>query len=459
MKLTKIEINNYRSIESLVIEVKPVDESYTYTLLGINESGKSSILKAISLFDDDKIDYPLDFFNTKEKVTIKFSYSPNDFDITVLCDKLIKEFNFDKELTKKIKIDKVVVKIEFENNLESLKTTYEDIEFKEQIITNYTCKDKKVTKKINRASEENQDESLDLLAFFIEFLPTYFWSTGHSTTFWKSSSEYLISDEIDLVEFAKDPKKISIPLKNCFDLAQITDVKSEIQLLQNSPVSIQNLEELLSSKTTKHIKKIWPEHPVKIKFKINNLKLSFLVEDEGVSFNNKLTSQRSDGFRQLISFLLTLSAEHRIDTLTRSILILDEPETHLHPTAQINLKNELINISKNDNNNIVFYATHSNYMIDKESMERCFIIKKVNNEKTNIENILLNKTSYAEVNYTVFNILTNDYHNELYGFAEELFTNKLNGLARDKKWFNTIFNRTEDVSLPKYIKFIMIIVS
>lgn len=452
MKLTRIEINNYRSIQSLEIEIKPINESFTYTLLGINESGKSSILKAISLFDDDKINYPLDFFDTKEKVSVVFSYILEDSDIVNMNEKLIKEFSFDKDLLKKIEITEIEIVIEFENNSEAKKTTYEDVIFKEEVFPSYTLKERKVSRKLKMANEENKDEALDLSAFFNEFLPTYFWSVGHFTTFWKSSSEYLISDEIDLIEFSNDPKKISVPLKNCFDLADIINIKEQIDLLKTSAVAIQNLEEILSDKTTKHIKRIWPEHPIKIKFKINNLKLSFLVEDEGVKFNNKLTSQRSDGFRQLISFLLTLSAEHKTDALSNSILILDEPETHLHPTAQINLRDELINISKNNNNNIVFFATHSNYMIDKENMDRCLIIKKRKDGKTTIENISIHKTSYAEVNYLVFNILSNDYHNELYGYAEDLILSKLNGLPKEKKWYNAKYDKEESVSLQTYIR-------
>ena len=52
MKLASIILKNYKSIEELEIEIKEIDGSFTYALLGINESGKSSILKAISYFED-----------------------------------------------------------------------------------------------------------------------------------------------------------------------------------------------------------------------------------------------------------------------------------------------------------------------------------------------------------------------------------------------------------------------
>lgn len=451
MKLQRIEISNYRSIEFLELNITPIDNSFTYTLLGINESGKSNILKAINLYDSNSVNFPLDYFNPKQPITISFSYLPEDSDIKDLNEKLMKEHDFEKDLLAQIEINQVTVKVEFANSVDNKQLTTEEINFKEHTFPSYTIKDGKVLKKIRTANEESQEESLNLVELFRDKLPTYFWSCSHITTFWKSSPEYLISDEIDLAEFAKEPSKVSIPLKNCFELAKLKDIKTEISQLGN-PVAIQNLEEILGDKITKHIKNIWPQHPIKIKFKINNNKLSFLVEDLGVKFKNKMTRQRSDGFRQLISFLLTLSAQNRSENLSNSILILDEPETHLHPTAQINLRNELIKLSKSESNNIVFYATHSNYMIDKDNMERSFIIRKKENEKTEIENVVLNKTSYSEVNYVVFDIPTNDYHNELYGSAEELQPTKLNNITKDRKWYNALKKVEEPVSLSTYIR-------
>ncbi|MDA0208487.1 MAG: AAA family ATPase [bacterium] len=57
-----------------------------------------------------------------------------------------------------------------------------------------------------------------------------------------------------------------------------------------------------------------------------------------------------DGFCQFISFLLTISAESATNQLSNSLLLLNEPETHLHPQAQEYLKDELIKITRNDEN-------------------------------------------------------------------------------------------------------------
>lgn len=448
MTLKEISIKNFRSIADLTFKIEQIGNSYTYTLIGINESGKSSFLMAIDLLNKDTISYPFDYFNDTETVCISLKYELTANDEKELKDTLLTKFKFDKSLVAKVDIKEISIDVEFEPELDAEQIISETITFSETIFTSYTLVENLPVKK-DKAVEGQPD--FDLNQFFESNLSDYFWKISHYVTFWKSTPEYLIIDEIDLVKFSAEPKKTSIPLKNCFDLAGISDISAEITKL-TSPVAIQNLEELLGDKVTTHINKIWLEHPVKLKFKINNNKLTFLVEDKGVKFKNKTTSQRSDGFRQLISFLLTLSAENISQELTNTILLLDEPETHLHPTAQINLKNEIIKLSQNDNNNIVFFATHSNYMIDKTNIERCYKVFKEKNNITKFEQIRMRNTSYSEVNYEVFDIPTNDYHNELYGYLEDTNRAKLNSLPKNKKWKNEKKGIIEDVSLSTYIR-------
>lgn len=49
MKLKRIKISNYRSIDSVEIKTEPIQKSNTFTFIGENESGKSNILRGISL--------------------------------------------------------------------------------------------------------------------------------------------------------------------------------------------------------------------------------------------------------------------------------------------------------------------------------------------------------------------------------------------------------------------------
>jgi len=450
MKLEQIKLSNYRSVESESIDFKSINKSQTYCLLGINESGKSSILKGIALFENLTPQYLDDFFDETEPVKTCLTYTPNIVYNRVLWSKLIKDFGFPKDIATAIEVTSVDLVTKYEPIESTSKEYIEVLSFKNDKIKGYHLVDDKLEKIIKTEEEINP---LDLHDFFKEKLPKFFWSFSHDINFWESSDQYLILDEISLPDFAENPSDVSIPLKNCFVLSgiQVEKIKIKIENL-TSPSRIRNLESLLSEKVTEHINTVWPEHPIEIRFEINNNKISLLIEDVGVKHKAKTTNQRSDGFKQFISFLLTLSTERVNQDLPRkTIMLLDEPETHLHPKAQINLMKELIKLTT-DMNHIVIYATHSNYMIDKVNLDRNFKVIKKKNETTKLERISKSNSSYSEINYTIFDIPTTDYHNELYGFLEDIHPKKLNGINKDRNWVNEKSGKTESVSLPKYIR-------
>lgn len=451
MKLTSLTIKNFRSIEDETFNVVEIDGTHTFTLIGINESGKSSFLKAVSLVDndDEKVIFPKDYFEETEPISVVLNYGLETQEEKDLKNALT-EKGFEKDILSKIKIEKVSVCADFEPAANAPKKVFDRITFQQKVFDDYTLLGDKPAKK----DPQQTQEDFDIEKYFEAHLPKYFWKIAHRIVFWKSDSKHLINEQINLDAFAADPENTSIPLINCFELAGVEQdgIAAQVAKLKTDPAEINNLQEKLGDKVTAHIKKVWPNHPVKIKFQINNSLLSFLVEDEKVKYKSKTTEQRSDGFRQFISFLLTISAESATNQLSNSLLLLDEPETHLHPQAQEYLKDELIKITRNDENNIVFFATHSNYMIDKEHIERCFRVSKQSNRKTKLEKFQTGQKSYAEVNYEVFDIASSDYHNELYGYLEDVDKTKLDGLDKKKKWENKKTNGTEDVSLATYIR-------
>jgi predicted ATPase len=450
MKLEKITIENYKSIDKIEFIISEINNSFTYSLLGINESGKSSFLKAISLFDNEDISYPQDFFSDSKPVKIIFDYIPSKDNLVELKKELSTIHKFGKEILNKLEIKSIQIITEFEPTATIAKTFKESIVFESEIFSDFTLKEKVPTKK---GKEESELEDFNLSKFFESLLPKYFWNISHHVVFWKSSPEYLILDDIDLLKFSTEPKETSIPLLNCFSLAGIKEdsLPKEIAKL-TSPVTISSLQSKLSELTTEHINKVWPEHPISITFQINNNKISLLIEDNGVKFQPKTTGQRSDGFKQFISFLLTISVENYNEELSNTILLIDEPETHLHPPAQINLLGELIKITSNSNNNILFFATHSNYLIDKRNLDRNYKVSKKKNHKTSIDKIIKKSSTYSEVNYEVFGIETSDYHNELYGFIESEEKTLLSGLNKSKKWINSKTKKEYEVSLSEYIR-------
>jgi hypothetical protein len=73
---------------------------------------------------------------------------------------------------------------------------------------------------------------------------------------------------------------------------------------------------------------------------------------------------------------LSISAENNNDALKNNIILIDEPEIHMHPSGIKYMREELIRIGRN---NYVFLATHSEFMIDARNKERHYIATKRNN--------------------------------------------------------------------------------
>ncbi len=450
MNLNKVVIQNYKSIEYVEFYISEINGSYTYSLLGINESGKTSFLKGLGLVDDSILNYPNDYFDESQPISIQLHYEPTDTELKELKKQLLTKHKFPKEILDQLVIDKVKIQIDYSPTSEHKRSIVETISFSETKFKNYTLEGSEILRK---GKEDKDHEDFDIQDFFSSNYKSYFYGISHFVVFWESSSQYLLLDEIDLDAFAKDPRKISVPLLNCFILAgfSVNNLDKEISKLNNA-VAINRLQAKLSELTTKHINSVWPDHPISITFQINNNKISLLIEDNGVKWQPKTTGQRSDGFKQFISFLLTVSVENHNKELTNTILLIDEPETHLHPPAQINLLAELIKITNNGNNNILIFATHSNYLIDKEHLNRNFKVFKKKNHKTEISQITKRTSSYAEVNYEVFNIITTDYHNELYGFIESEDKSLLSSLTKTKTWIDSRNLKEKPVSISEYIR-------
>ncbi len=106
MTYKSIEIYNYRSIKELKLELDDIAGIYSKIFLGKNESGKSSILKALSIMNSDiplnyQIDCNKDAFKNKEQIEIifKFNVRKNFLKKEILeCEKI------DKKLLNQIEI-------------------------------------------------------------------------------------------------------------------------------------------------------------------------------------------------------------------------------------------------------------------------------------------------------------------------------------------------------------------
>lgn len=435
MKLSDIWIYNFRSIDEVNVPCEPLEDgSVTLGLIGLNEAGKSSILKAVALF------------NSKSPLTAKDFYD-RDSDISV---DLVYELE-EQELPQiHAYIQSKLPEVGFSPEKYSNMVVYFATHFKTPGVAPSLL--------IGLDPMDGETDWFTVDEFPAGFVP--------KPIFWTAADKYLISHPISLSQFAPNPLEVSVPLRNCFLLAGITDIPRAIAGLQQDSTENEFLVRKLGKSVTEHIRAVWPNHPIEITFLINGDFINFHVKDLGAD-RPKTADQRSDGFRQFISFLLTVSAQNKNQELSRAILLLDEPETHLHPLAQEHLLKELIRLTSNDRENVVIFATHSNYMIDKKDLSRNFRVCKEDG-KTQVKELDKRVATYASVTYEVFDIASSDFHNELYAKLHESYQDedagdskrallknfddavlhKKMGYPQDRPWKKS----PNQVTLPTYVR-------
>lgn len=410
MKLQSITIKNYRSIENVKFDINQVsDGTFTYGLIGVNEAGKSSILQSFALLDEHIVPTALDFQDKDLPIEVEYEYIQEKDEITACKEIIIKSYPNIKINDKDIK--NVIIKISYSlPGLQPIKSIF-----------------------FNDITDEVVKTQIETL------LLDQIYSATHYTIYWKYAEKYLITNQILLSQFAADPDNISVPLKHCFELCGYNTkqkIQAIIQTISTDSTEREDLRDKLGKQVTSLIRKVWPNHPITITFDISGDGINFHVKDSNKKA--KTTSQRSDGFKQFISFLLNISTQKETNSLSNSLILLDEPETHLHPQAQEYFLNELVKLTSSDNN-ICFFATHSNYMIDKKCLSRNLkVVKRDKDEKTEVSPFDEKISTYAGVNFEVFGILDDSYHNELYDSLRQKHIDEVNKLLVDDKKQETI---------------------
>ncbi len=208
-------------------------------------------------------------------------------------------------------------------------------------------------------------------------------------------------------------------------------------------------------------------------FKQLRFELVSLLEPFSSAF---LAIRKDDDVRQIptrglgsgVELILALLLQRLLSDSAKGdkILLIDEPEMHLHPTAQRKLAELLLDEVKN---NQVIVSCHSPYMLQAllaRGLTNVFTSsddQKINIEpQSNSAGLFPWSPSFGEVNFKAFAMPTVEFHNELYGYIQEsqLLTScpktddylETKGVPKDRSWINTKSGKTETVSLCTYVR-------
>lgn len=419
MKLQSIEIKNYRSIQDLTFDF---GAPQALILVGINESGKSNILKAMNLLSKDETPAKKDIRIARpsdapvKESHVRFKFSLTDAEVADLTKNIKQSFHAKDPNAPiavwneaSVTVDEFISKRREGVHIANLMTQAKNTKYYAapsgvEIVEGWgfagTSTPSGVQLIIDGESNPKSvlPESLVHLPSVVGDIPDWIQpltlnqlneKIGKAVVeaikvslsqamFWNYQPENLLPNEISINDFSNNPDSCK-PLRYMFELAEENDIGAAIK--EARAVSIHNFKALLgrvSSAATKYLREVWKDHKdVSIKLEPNGELITISIIDSETSFSFE---QRSDGFKRFVTFLLLVAVRVKTNAISNMLLLFDEPEISLHPSGIRNLRDEMFKMAES---NYVVIATHSPFMIDKNDFDRNQIISKKNEVTVN----------------------------------------------------------------------------
>ena len=420
--ITKMEIKNFGSIKDT--EIIKFNKDIT-SFIGKNESGKSTILRAIDKLNNGKIiesdknvllrnkesfieaTFRLDFEeiqkinkNHDENTKYGFYKLPEEYETLYYNKKIDDSGNASYSLyylSEDKKGSKSVI-----NNIEEIFVTRIKQAINDLLKNSKDDNIKEILDNIKNMSEEEMiaklqslsigDESIrnELECIISEIKPDSWITLLPKYEFiYFSSFKDVLNDNVLFEQINNNKQALNI-----LKIADIDMTKLKKAFEEDDEITLGDMEteylEIVSKKFKEIFQQTDESFKLKVRFGTNKKEVIFLTQDKTSESKSINLSQRSDGFKWYLSLYLTLYdyLEHNNNEI-KYVLLLDEPNLYLHPGAQRNL---LYNVFYKDFSNIqIIYTTHSPYMID---IDNSFSIRIV--EKNNATNVYNSTREYAE---------------------------------------------------------------
>jgi predicted ATP-dependent endonuclease of OLD family len=475
MKIKSLKIKNFRSYKE---EVK-IDIGDLTAFVGKNDIGKSSILEVLDIFfnenkgvikiDKDDINkFALVEGDSEIVITVEFEELPPSLVIdstneTTLQNEHLLNQDGNLEIIKKYPNagkEKVFVKAFHPNNpvcRDLLKKTNTELR---AIISNASieCDNRTINAVMRAAIWNHYNDSLQLEDIEIDV------TKGDTKSIWDKLQEYLPLFSL----FQSDRKnsdgdsEVQDPLQEA--VKQILNNAEIKELLSRVATEVEtNLREVANS-TLRKLNEFNPDianslNPIiptseNLKW-LDVFKKVSIASDEDIPIN-----KRGSGIKRLIllSFFSAEAERRRPGRTSPSIVYaIEEPETSQHTEHQKKLMAALLTLSQAENTQILL-TTHSAVAVKELKFEHIRLIAQTGENKT-VEEVVPNQLPYPslnEVNFLAFNEVSEEYHNELYGFIEA--EGWLNTYKTGKPTMNYNKNlrdgntRVEQIILTEYIR-------
>lgn len=437
MKIVQMKLYNFRSYKNEVI----IDFNDLTAFVGKNDIGKSSVLEALDIFfnegkgtiklDKDDINKENLLNGINEIIfSVSFSDLPNKIIIdstneTTLDSEFLLNQNAELEIIKKFPNagkEKIYIKAFHPNNpLCKDLLNKKDTELRSIIDDlNIECPNRTKNAIMRNSIWNFYGDNLQKELIEIDV------SKGETKSIWEKLQRYLPLYTL----FQSDRKnsdgdsEVQDPLQEA--VKQIIGDETLQQKFNEIAEEVERKLTEVSNRTLNKLREMNPEIAnslVPIIPSRESLKWKEVFKNVSISSDENIpVNKRGSGVKRLIllNFFRAEAERRREESNIPSIIYaIEEPETSQHTRHIKQLIRALITLAETPNTQIII-TTHSPALVKELKFENLRLISKCDEVKS-IQPVNAGQLPYPslnEVNYLAFSEVSEEYHNELYGYIE-----------------------------------------
>lgn len=390
MKFIQFKFENFKGIEDQILDISKNPHSNVYTLVGLNESGKTTILEAINhfAFNREKLDDIGLNSNKIENIEDLIPISKRDNFNGKISISTIIELEEDEILILKNKfLENQITITTFDKSISISQQYFFQNSIHQKEETRYKWQHKVFGKKKNAKKEQKLKdpdtkiiwdfikENIPSILYFPNFLFEFPEKIYLDNLLDKKHVFYqnIIQDILDSLNNNLNIEDHLIKRINSQEDSEKRNLNSLIGKMQKklTDTIFQKWNQILNKKITKTELILIASKDSKGTF------LEFNVKDDVDTYR---IVERSLGFRWFFVYILLTQFREFRKKSKNALYLFDEPASNLHPSAQTEL---LKSFDKLQN---VIYTTHSHYLINPKWLECTFVIKNESIDYDNEEN-------------------------------------------------------------------------